>query len=65
MTDKDWRVIEISNNGWRILDQSNSSSPILFRRHNQTVQVEPARDYESDIFDKFLDLTNVKKEYRQ
>ena len=65
MTDRDWRVIELSNNGWRILDQSDSNSPILFRRHNQTGQVEPAKDYEPDIFDKFLDLTNVKKEYRQ
>ena len=65
MTDRDWRVIEISNNGWKILGQSNSNLPILFRRHNQTQQVEPAKDYELDIFDKFLDLTNVKKEYRQ
>ena len=39
MTDRDWRVIELSNNGWRILDQSDSNSPILFRRHNQTGQV--------------------------
>ena len=64
MTDKDWRVIEISKYGWRIL-KNDSNSPILFRRHNQTQQVEPAKDYEPDIFDKFLDLTNVKKEYRQ
>ncbi len=66
MTDKDWRVVEISHNGWRIL-KNDSNLPILFRRHNQIEQIEPAKDYEPepDVFDKFLDLTNVKKQYRQ
>ena len=64
MIDKDWRAVEISKDGWKII-KNDSNSPILFRRHNQIEQVEPARDYEPDVFDKFLDLTNVKKQYRQ
>jgi hypothetical protein len=34
----------------------------LFVRYNQTAQAEPDRNYEPDIFDKLLQLTNVKDE---
>ena len=65
MTDSQRRIIELSAEGWRIISGTESDVPVLFKRHNQSPQVEPDRNYEPDIFDRFLDLTNVKKEYRQ
>jgi hypothetical protein len=65
MTDAQGRIIEISTGGWRIIRGTDANVPILFKRHNQMPQAEPDINYESDIFDRFLSLTNVKKEHRQ
>ena len=65
MTDDSRRIIEISKDGKRIINGCDANAPILFRRHNQTAQVEPDSSYEPDIFDQFLNLTNVKKKHRQ
>ena len=65
MTDTQWRMIEISKNGPKIITGSDNEVPILFRRRNQTAQVEPDWNYPPDIFDRFLDLTNVKTKHRQ
>jgi hypothetical protein len=62
MTDAQGRMVEISLNGWRIINGSDPEVPILFRRYNQTSQVTPDRNYTKDIFDRFLDLTNVRNE---
>ena len=60
MTDESGGIIELSTNGWRIIHGTDSNIPILFKRHNQIAQVQPDRNYPTDIFDQFLNLTNVK-----
>ena len=60
MTDDSGGIIELSTNGWRIIHGTDSNIPILFKRHNQIAQVQPDRNYPTDIFDQFLNLTNVK-----
>jgi hypothetical protein len=62
MTDAQGRIVEISTSGLRIISGSDPDVPILFRRHNQTPQITPDRNYTKDIFDRFLDLTNVRNE---
>jgi hypothetical protein len=57
LTDEKWRYIKITKDGWQTKDDDAS---VLFARHNQVAQVLPDRNYESDIFDKFIGLTNVK-----
>jgi hypothetical protein len=57
LTDEEWRQIKITKNGWHII-RSNDSK-LLFTRFNQTSQLEPDRDYCSDIFDKYLNLMNI------
>ena len=59
MTDGQGRIIEISADGWCIISGKDADFPILFKRHNQTPQVTPDRNYTKDIFDRFLNLTNV------
>jgi hypothetical protein len=56
LTTKGWDIIRITVEGWKI-----EKSPIIFRRYsNQLPQVYPSRDYEQDVFDKFINLVNVK-----
>lgn len=57
LTDEEWRQIKITKDNWQIVKSSNSE--ILFTRFSQTSQVEPDRDYSSDICDKYLDLMNI------
>ena len=57
LTDEEWRQIKITKDGWHII-RSNDSK-LLFTRFNQTPQLEPDRDYSSDIFDKYLNLMNI------
>jgi len=65
MTDDQRCIVVISEDGWRIIKGSDPHISILFKRHNQTPQVTPDKNYTNDIFDQFLDLTNVKnKEHR-
>jgi hypothetical protein len=59
LTNPKWECIEITKQGWQLVDKT----PIpLFTRFNQTAQVQPSRDYEPNIFDRFMALTNVRKE---
>jgi Bifunctional DNA primase/polymerase, N-terminal len=64
LTNPKWQYIKITNHQWELVDNNNSnvSPPILFVRYNQVPQVLPDRNYEPDIFDKFLTLTNLKDE---
>jgi hypothetical protein len=57
LTDERWRQIKINKDHWQIIKSSNSE--ILFTRFNQASQLEPDRDYSSDIFDNYLDLMNI------
>jgi hypothetical protein len=59
-TDAQGSIVEISTNGCRIINGSDPDISILFKRHNQTPQVTPDKNYLNDIFDQFLDLTNVR-----
>lgn len=59
MSNDKWQCLKISNQNCELL--SHSSYP-LFVRFNQTAQAEPVVHYDSDIFDKFLELTNLKRD---
>jgi hypothetical protein len=59
MSNDRWQCLKISEQKWEILNHSPSP---LFVRFNETAQAEPDRDYEGDIFDKFLELTNLKED---
>ena len=59
LTNEKWQCVKITKECWQILDQTPTP---MFMRYNQTAQVQPNRDYEPDIFDRFLQLTNLKKE---
>lgn len=59
------RVIEISKHGRKIINGNDKDVPIIFKRFNQKPQVEPDRNYELDIFDKILCITNVKNRQHQ
>jgi hypothetical protein len=59
LTNPKWQCIKITKQDWELVDKT----PVpLFTRYNQTPQVQPSRDYESDIFDRFMNLTNIKNE---
>ncbi len=60
LCDTQGRIIEISKDGWIMINGDDTDIPIIFTRYNQKAQVEPDRNYPSDIFEKLLDLTNVK-----
>jgi hypothetical protein len=62
MCDNQGRIIEISKDAWRIINGSDKDVPILFKRFNQQAQVEPDRTYPYNIFEKLLNLTNVKNQ---
>lgn len=56
LTNKDWEFIKITSNGWDIFKDE-----IIFRRYNnQQQQVYPDRNYAPDIFDRFMNLVNIK-----
>jgi hypothetical protein len=59
MTNDKWQCVKITPEGWTLEDKT----PIpMFSRHKQTPQAEPDRNYDGDIFDRFLQLTNLKEE---
>ena len=56
LTNTDWQIVKVTDKDWSI-----EYAPVIFRRYsNQLSQVYPVREYPPDIFDKFMDLTNVK-----
>ena len=59
LTNDKWQCVKISQQGWEIID--NTPNP-MFIRYNQKPQAYPDRNYEGDIFDRFLKLTNLKEE---
>lgn len=59
LTNKEWQTIKIIPEGWLI----EPTPTVMFRRQtNQLQQVYPSREYEKNIFDKFTNLLNIKKE---
>ena len=61
LTNRPWELIEITSEGWKTVNNL-----ILFHRYsNQLPQVNPSREYPSDIFDRFIKLVlsaSVKKD---
>jgi hypothetical protein len=56
LTNEDWQTVRITHRGWNI-----EYTPVVFRRYsNQKPQVYPSKEYPPEIFDNFMDLTNVK-----
>jgi hypothetical protein len=56
LTNPEWQVVRVTESHWDI-----EYSPIIFRRYsNQKPQVHPSKEYPLEIFDRFIDLTNVK-----
>jgi hypothetical protein len=59
VTNEGWQSVKISRDGWELVNET----PLpLFSRYSQTSQATPDRNYEEDIFEKFLQLTNLKTE---
>jgi hypothetical protein len=59
LTNSKWSVIKITPSGWSIID---NDVPLMFKRYSQQPQVNPSLLYNTDIFDKFMDLVNVQDE---
>ena len=59
MSNEKWQCLKISQQDWEVL--SHAPFP-LFVRFNQTSQAEPDRNFEPDVFDKFMELTNLKQD---
>ena len=54
-----WQTVKILPQGWLIEDRPS----VMFRRYgNQVAQVPPSREYDREIFDRFINLINVKDE---
>jgi hypothetical protein len=61
LTNQNWEVVKITRDGWSI--EQSTDVPLMFRRFsNQQPQIYPAasKSYPPDIFDRFMDLINVK-----
>ena len=56
MTNPEWQVVRIAVTGWDI-----EYAPVVFTRYsNQIPQVYPSKEYPPEIFDRFMDLLNIK-----
>jgi hypothetical protein len=60
LSNNEWQCIKISQHNWELIDHSPYP---MFIRYNQISQTEPDRNYEHDIFDRFLKLTNLKENH--
>jgi hypothetical protein len=59
LTNEQWQVIKIIPEGWLIEEKPT----VMFRRqNNQLPQVTPSRDYDKNVFDKFINLLNINRE---
>jgi hypothetical protein len=60
LTNPEWQAIRVTERGWKI-----EYAPVIFRRYsNQIPQVYPSKEYSPDIFDRFIDLLNIKEKCR-
>jgi hypothetical protein len=61
LSDEKRRCIKITKGiGWKIM---NNQIEVLFKRYgHQAPQVEPSHDYDSKIYDNFIDSLNIKNE---
>lgn len=58
LTNPEWQVVAVSETGWDIV-----YAPVVFTRYsNQVPQVYPSKEYSPEIFDRFMDLLNIRDE---
>ncbi len=58
LTTSKWEIVRISKEGWEILQ--NNQVPIFKRYDTSSIpQFHPSKDYDNDIFDKFIKLFNL------
>jgi hypothetical protein len=67
LTNEKHQCVKVSGSGsgsgsWQILDETPGP---MFIRYSQISQVQPSPDYESDIFDRFIKLTNLNKDKKE
>lgn len=55
LTNNKWEFVELSSDGWKLV-----SKLVMFRRFGQLPQVIPSTTYPPDIFDRFMNLLNIK-----
>jgi DNA polymerase I len=56
LTNPEWQVIRVTERGWDV-----EYAPVVFRRYsNQIPQVYPSKEYSPEVFDRFMDLLNIK-----
>lgn len=59
LTNAKWQSVRITKDFWSLSDETPTP---LFIRYNQVAQVQPSKNYEPDVFDRFIKLTNLKRE---
>jgi hypothetical protein len=59
LTNPKWHAVKVTNESWSVCEDVPTP---LFMRYNQISQVQPCRDYQPDVFDRFIQLTNLKRE---
>lgn len=57
LTNDKYEIVEISKDAWHIIPNNKE---IIFTRYNQRPQLYPDTDYDNNIFDQFMKITNVK-----
>ena len=57
LTNDNWEFVKIISGDWHVI-----KNEIIFRRfNNQQPQAYPLKEYEPDVFDKFMRLVNIKE----
>jgi hypothetical protein len=60
LTNQKWQCVKITTKEWDVIDET--PVPLFMRYNSQVPQVLPSKEYGMDIVDRFLQLTNVKRE---
>jgi DNA polymerase elongation subunit (family B) len=56
LTNPDWQIVRVTDRGWDV-----EYAQIVFKRYsNHIPQVYPSKEYIPEIFDRFMDLINIK-----
>src|SRR6185437_10542233 len=59
LTNQKWEIIKITTDGWDII--KNNQVPIFKRYDNNcSSQLYPSKEYDKDIFNRFLNLLNLE-----
>jgi alpha-mannosidase len=56
LTNPEWQAVRVTEKSWDV-----EYAPVVFRRYsNQIPQVQPSKEYQPEVFDRFMDLLNIK-----